>query len=602
MMQTLVVDANGNGITDSNETPITELNNVPAGEQVALLVAFPVLVDSSTPASLYLNLVGSCESDPAQTDDDNISLIEVRQDGVSDLNKRVVPAAGTPVSAGQTLSYMVGFTVNERPLQNVQLSDVLDPLLVYVGSDTSVNGQAGGSSSYDEEARTLTATFAALQPGDEVVLQLTAQVRADAPGGASITNRATLRQDGTDTFTNPVSHPVPALCALSITPDGTPALPAHSVNAEPGETVVLPYILENTGNTLNSYDLTSVVLPDGDVAPTSISIVLDSNGNARVDANENSITALADLPAGSSAALLLVLTLPEDGEGGDLFVDIVGACQGEPNVRDESNVARVTLPRGGFTAPTKTADPDPATPLYPGAELSYTVSFSARDRDLTNVVVTDPLSDLLTAPLSHSEGTLTDPNSGLSAEATASFDEPTHTLTWQLARVPAGMTVSLTVSLRVREDLTVAELDQSVDNTARVAIGDSAEQATNTVSHPLEEVAVLLEKTAAPEVVTIGGELTYSLTITNPEDSVPLARLYLSDPLPAGVSYLDDTTTVTLPDGTEQKLEPENDAGTLSWTLPGLEPGERLIVTFECQSITERLGRGRLGQRGGGCR
>ena len=586
---TIVVDANGNGVADATETPITELNDVAAGAQVDLLAVFPVPADASTPTSRYLNLVGSCESDPAQTDDDNLSLIEVRQDGVSDLSKRAVPADGTAVSAGQTLSYTVSFTVNERPLTNVQLSDVLDTLLDYVGSSTSVNGQAGGSNSYDETTRTLTATFAALQPGDEVALQLTAQVRADAPGGATITNRATLRQGGTDTFTNPVSHPVPAICGLSLTPDGTPALPAHSVNAEPGETVVLPYTLENTGNTLNSYDLTTVVLPDGDVTPTSISIVLDSNGNGSVDAGETPVTSLADLPAGGSAALLLVLELPETGEGGDLFVDIVGACQGEPNVRDEGNVARVTLPLGGFTSPTKTADPAPGTPLYPGAELSYTVSFSARDRDLLDVVVTDPLNDLLTAPLSFSGGTITDPASGLSAEATASYDVATNTLTWRLARVPAGMTVTLEVALRVREDVSVAELERSVDNTAQVTSQGSAEQATNTVSHPLEEVAVLLEKTAAPEVVTVGGRLTYTLLITNPEDSVPLAQLRLTDPLPAGVSYLDDSAVVTLPDGSEQNLEPENDAGTLTWLLPGLEPGEQLTVTFEVTVLPSAL-------------
>ena len=152
-------------------------------------------------------------------------------------------------------------------------------------------------------------------------------------------------------------------------------------------------------------------------------------------------------------------------------------------------------------------------------------------------------------------------------------------MTWTLPSVPAEMTVRLEIDTRVRADLSDILANTVIENVAMVK-SDDVETATNTTTHPLSPIAILLRKTANPERVTIGETLFYTLEVINPDDSLDLQTLELSDTLPEVLRYQANTSVITLADGSQQEIEPTVEGQKITWALPGLKAGERVSVLF----------------------
>ncbi len=409
---------------------------------------------------------------------------------------------------------------------------------------------------------------------------------AGTPAGTLIPNQATVTFIGADSnpataVSNPVATVVQAVCGLAVLPNGSAASPAQTVLASPGAVVYLPYLLSNTGNAPNGYSLKTAI--DSAMTLPNPSILWDKDGSGRPDAGESLITNLADVPADGSMALLVEVALPESATG-DLFVNLMGACAEDAAISDADNISQVIVVQGGFSTPEKIADPAPPARLYAGAEVSYSVTFTANDAPLTDVVIRDRLEPDLNNPTSYSDGLVTDPESGLSAEVEASYEN--RTLTWHFATLPAGMKVRLELTTTVRAD---AASDAVVENTACVEASSVAEACAEAVRHGLVPVELLLEKTAESNLVTVGDTLTYRLTASNPSAEVPLERLSLTDTLPESLTYLPGSAVLTLPDGGEERLEPSIERNVLTWSLPPLAPGQREEVRFEAKVTATAL-------------
>ena len=416
-------------------------------------------------------------------------------------------------------------------------------------------------------------------------------VAEGTPAGTLIRNQAsaTYTSGGVDEVqpSNPIETTVSRICNLSILPNGTIDAPAHDLILERPGTLYLPYVLTNTGNDTLTFDLAAGLEPESTLSPDGLEVIHDLNANETFDAGEPTITELS-LAADESAALLLAVTVNTAERAGDLYMNLSGACASDATIADTDNISHITVPLFGFSTPVKSADPEPGSVLFPGAALQYSIRFTANS-SLTDVVVTDPLSEYLAEPTGFTSGLVEDPDTGLSAEASARYDPASRTLTWRFATVPAGMTVSLTVDTAVREDLGELPPETIIENTATVASEGQAETPSNTVPHDLRPIVIDLAKTATPSQVTVGDTLTYTLNVTNPPSSVLLETLTLSDTLPDVVRYQAGSSQVTFPDETTQALEPEVDGQTLTWNFADVDVGETLIVTFNVTILPSAL-------------
>jgi uncharacterized repeat protein (TIGR01451 family)/fimbrial isopeptide formation D2 family protein len=579
----VILDSNNNQVFDAGEPVITSLNDVAFNSSTSLLLAVRLEPSYTAPDGTVIggvidvNLRASCAGS-AVTDEDNLARVNVLAGGVIGPTKTSAPVSGSLVNPGDDITYSVSFSVNQVTLTDVVVTDVLHPALgnpaalsVTVNSLTRL-----GVTSYDPDTRTVTATLGTLNPGDEVVLTIATGVRPTTPGAVTIENTATMRFTGGSLSTPPVTHTTVASCVVVINPDGTPAAPAFLETGVPGQRAVFPYTLTNAGNVVNDV-LLETTLSNNDF-PATLSLILDSNGNGMFDAGEIPVTSLEDMASGSTVALLLVVETPNDLTlNGNAFVNVTGRCASEPSIRDDNNVSQLVIPEGGITNLTKSSDPAPDSVLYPSATLRYFVEFEANGRGLSNVIVADVLDERLAEPSSYTTGELRDEESGLTTTVTGSYDAATRRLTWNLASVPAGMKVRLGVVTAVKSDVTFVAGDV-ITNTATFAATDFAETPTNTVTHPLNQLDILLSKEASPESVFVGDTLTYTLTIINPEGNITLNELILTDNLPGELRYQPGTARVTLPGQQEQPLEPTVEGQKLTWRLPGIAPGERIIV------------------------
>jgi fimbrial isopeptide formation D2 family protein len=573
----VILDGDGDGVFDSGEPTITSLESVSFNSSTDLLLSATFTGNYESAGSLYINLQANCAGNTVY-DNDNISRVDVLEGGVIGPFKTSTPISGTLVSAGGAISYDIGFTVNLRPLEDVVVTDVLDPSLATPTSlRVTVNGsERPGVASYDPTSRTVTASLGTLQPSDVVVLTIATNVLPGTPGAVTINNTARMTFTGGTLETETTTHVTPSTCAVVIEPNGNPSALAYEHMALPGETVVLPYTLTNYGNVTNDF-LLETTLSNNAFTP-EISLYLDANNNDRLDAGDVAVTRVDDVPPGETVNLLLVVAVPSNAAlSGAALVNIIGRCALEPTIADDDNLSQVEVPGGGITRLLKSSEPIADTILYPGAALTYFITFTANGRDLSDVVVTDVLDERLETPSSFTNGQLRDEETGLTANVVGAYDAATRTLSWQLASVPAGMTVRLGIVTSVNADLQ-PQNEELISNTATFSSSDIAETPTNTITHPLNRLEILLQKTASPEQVFVGDTLNYTLTIINPEDSITLQELILTDDLPDELRYQPGTARVTLPGAEEEALEPTVDGQILTWRLPGLEPGEQIIV------------------------
>lgn len=251
--------------------------------------------------------------------------------------------------------------------------------------------QTTAAASYDVATRILTWTLAEVT----ATMTVTLAFSTAAPATGVVANRAELTIGGDTASSNEVAHAVAEVaaqpCDLTLTPDGTVQLPGQEQTGFPGDVVSLPYTLSNPGGAASRYTVAPVIDGSSSWSASGLSVVLDANGDGVAGAGEPAVATL-DLGPGESAALLLTLTLAEARtvSGGELYVGLTGACVAG-GAADVGNVARVTVPAGGLVAPPqKQANPPTGTPLYPGATVRYSISFTAGARPLNNVRVIDP--------------------------------------------------------------------------------------------------------------------------------------------------------------------------------------------------------------------
>jgi uncharacterized repeat protein (TIGR01451 family) len=215
----------------------------------------------------------------------------------------------------------------------------------------------------------------------------------------------------------------------------------------------------------------------------------------------------------------------------------------DPNSANDSATATTTVNTSADMSVTKTDSPDPVTA---GTDLTYTITATNNGPSKSGGDVT--VTDAVPAGTTFVSAT---PSQGSCSGTT--------TVTCNLGGLTNGASATITVIVHVDPSV---EDGATISNTASVsAPADDPSSENNSATEDTDVVTsadVSLTKEAAPDPVTAGTDLTYTITATNdgPSDAQDVK---VTDPLPARTSFVSvtpsqgscsGTTTVTCELGT----------------------------------------------------
>jgi uncharacterized repeat protein (TIGR01451 family) len=477
------------------------------------------------------------EHDPDSSNDSATATTSVVQSADLSITKSDAP---DPVTAGQNITYTIG-VANNGPSDATGVT-VSDP----VPAGTSfVSADSGGSLS----AGTVTWSLGALAATASTTVHLV--VKVDPNQIADVSNTANVTGDQSDpdnsnnsaTATTSVTPaPPPPSTDLSITKSDSP----DPVTA--GQNITYTIGVTNNGPD----DATGVTVSDPVPAGTSF-VSADSGGSLSAGTVTWAIGALA---SGGSTTVHLVVQV-DAGRSADISnTATVSGNEIDPDGSNDSATATTSVVRSADLLITKSDAPDPVTA---GQNITYTIGVTNNGpSDATGVAVSDPIPG----------GT-----SFVSADSGGSLSAGV--VTWSVGTLASA--ASTTVHLVVQVD---PSRSADVSNTATVS-GDQSDpdptndSATATTSvtpagPPPASADLSVTKSALPDPVTAGDDLTYTIGVTNngPDDATGVT---LSDPIPAGTSFVSADSGGSL------------SGGTVSWSIGALASGGSTTVHLVVQ-------------------
>jgi uncharacterized repeat protein (TIGR01451 family)/fimbrial isopeptide formation D2 family protein len=465
---------------------------------------------------------------PVDTDTSSQPTTYIAQPSLT-LDKHSVPAPGTTVSPGDTITYTLTITNNGRaPAYDLVLTDTLPAGLTYQNTISNPGPGVIITPTRTGQLITYTINQLAAGPGVSMVITLTARVANPITGGVTLINTASLPyydsqpgsgpgiisptqrtySDGSDN----VSHPVAIVPGLALDPDHTETVP-------PGQTITYTHVLTNEGNATDTFTLTVTSVgpfPVTDNIPPSIT-----------------------LAAGQTATFVITVTVPTGASATDQGVTVITAT----STLSPSLSAVDTDTTNTAVVPGLSLDPDHTQTVPPGQVVTYT-------HMLTN------------------EGNATDTFT-LTVTSVGPFPTtddvpPNITLT-------AGQTATFVITVTV--PLTASATDQGVTVITATSTLSPALQVTDTDTTNVELADVTIVKTDDPDPVAAGGILTYTLVYTN--DGAAVAQnVVITDTLPAGVTFggvVSTSPALPAPAGAGQMWV---------WTVGTLAPGSSGSIVF----------------------
>ncbi len=421
------------------------------------------------------------------------------------------PGSGTPVTAGETITYTLTVDVSDGPTTaNVVLSDTLDADLSNFQVVNAGAFTVGGSNPYSF-------TLASGAASGTYTVVYSADVSASAVG--TVGNSVVVTGDGGDpdpectscTTGHPVADP-----AVVVTKS---ADPASGTIVTAGQTITYTLSATVTDAALSA----DLVLSDTLGAGLTFGAVT-APGAYTVNTAGNPLTFM--LPSGTVAGTYAVeytVTVDDDASGSVDNNVIVTGDGGDPD--PECSSCSTNHPVADpAVAVVKSANPANGSTVTSGSTITYTVTATVEDAALTSDLV---LSDTLGAGLTF--GAVTSAGA-FSADVSGA---PLLTFTLPAGTVPGTYAIEYTGTID-------ADANGSVDNNVVVTGdgGDPDPECTGcSTSHPVLNVEV--SKLADPvdgSTVVAGDVITYTVTATV-LDGTLISDLVLTDTLGAGLTF-----------------------------------------------------------------
>jgi uncharacterized repeat protein (TIGR01451 family) len=350
---------------------------------------------------------------------------------------------------------------------------------------------------------------------------------------AIATNSVTLSTMADDAITNtPSSTSVAAGSNITYTQIVTNNGPAASPN-----TTVTENLPANT-------TFVSATGPTGWVC----SLITTTTPNT-INCSETTAPAL---PSGNTATITVVVTVTAGTANGTIITNTASVVSGveDPNTGNNNATANVTVASATQSdlSVTSTASPNPVTD---GNNISYAqivtnngpAATTTNNAIFTDTIPTNTTFVSLTVPTGWNCGTLP----AVGATGTITCKNTT-------ASFAANATASFPLVVNVNQGVSpgTPASPTTIVNTANINIPCSATTdpiCTNNTAQTKVYIAsgteadVAIAKTASPEPVSQGTNLTYTLQVTNNGPAVAQGVTVSDNPLPAEVSYVSVSTT-----------------------------------------------------------
>ena len=453
-------------------------------------------------------------------------------------------ASPNPVFSGAVLTYTI--QVNNGGPNAATNAVVLDPLpggvtFVSCSSTQGTCGITGG---------TVTANLGTINsPGFAIV---TIQVTVTAPSGTTITNTAVVSSDTPDTNTANNQASATALVSGGATPTptgglGTPTVtPAATADLVLSKTAsqssvisgsTLTYQLNVTNNKPGSGTATGVVVTDPLPVGTTFQSCTTSQGSCAgpaIGSNGTVTATLGSIPSPGFAIVTIVVTVTAPGGTTVINTGVVNSVTVDTDISNNTASVSVSVtpaPAGADLSVVKTAS---AGQVESGGVLTYFLTVTNGGPDPASaVLVTDQIPSGTTfVSCSTPVGTCTGPAVGTNGLVTAN-----------LGTVPAlapPITVTITVNVTAPNGSTLVNTGTVSSPTTDPNPANNSSTNVTQVNPTTADLAIT--KSDAPDPVTTGGTLTYTLSVNN-LGAGPSNAIVASDTLPAGVSFVSCTTT-----------------------------------------------------------
>ena len=306
------------------------------------------------------------------------------------------------------------------------------------------------------------------------------------------------------------------------------------------DSIDAPPIITNTINLKNSIVANQASGGDCNTTVTNILNDLDSDGTCGVATTANPLLGPLQNNGGSTLTHALLNGSPAIDAG-----DATTCASTPVNSLDQRGIFRPQgagcdigafefgaspPPASADLAVSKTAAPDP---VVSGGNLTYTVT-------VTNNGPTDPatgvtMTDTLPAGVTFVSAT---PSQG------AACTQAGVTVTCNLGNVSAATSATIAIVVTPTQAGQITNSAMAAGNETDPTPCNNTTQVTTTVNAappPPANADLAVSKTAAPNPVVVGNNLTYTVNVTNNGPTDPATGVTMTDTLPAGVTFVSAT-------------------------------------------------------------
>lgn len=563
-----------------NGSVVDRLGNLAAGASATLtVVVTPTRMGSIDNAAIATTDSGTATDNNLALD--NTVMAVAASAGTAQLQvTKTDSSGGAGVQVGRQLTYTITLTNNSSSdsASDVVLTDPLPSDVAYVSS-SATNGNVA------QVNGTVTDHLGTVAPGESVTLTIT--VLVTQPGAIGNTAVATSTEGdatpgGVARTDVVLASPAAAGAAdLSLTETHS-----SSSNLYPGEALTYTIQVRNnsTQNDAAGVKITDS-LPSSVVFVSANSTVTTAGGNGQgvVVASGGTVTDdLGTLPAGQTATLTIVVMPTELATLTNLAA--ASAVSGDPNpanntASDSATVGAPVLPVNFLltqsTSPTVGVMQD---------DLTYHLDITNNGNNVAlNTVLTDQLPSSMTYLSGSSpQGPVQDVNGYVIADLGVVFQGATIPVTIVVRPTQGG---SFPNTIIATTDAGVTITSNSVNTTNTLVSGGGGGGAD-----------LSLTATGLPNPVSVGGNLTYTITVDNSGGS-EADSVALSDPLPSGLSLVSESAsqgTASAAGGTVTaqlgRIGPQGSA-TLTIVVTPTSPGT-LTNTISLSTTTPNAGNG----------
>ena len=541
---TLVSATPSQGTCAGTATVSCDLGTVAAGAAHDVTVTIIVRPEpGAVPSITNTATVSSSTSDPSPGNDRATVETTVTALPAADLQLSKSDAPD-PVQVGADVIYTVTVhNAGPEAASEVTVSDPLPAGLSLVAA-TSTQGTCSGTD-------TITCTLNTVNAGPAHDVTITIIATAGEASAPSVTNTATVSSATAD----PNSSNNEA--AADTTVNRIPAADLQLSTSDSPDPVEVGGDLTYTLTAHNDGPDTATAVNVFDQLPVGVTLVSATASQGTCSGTATLTCDLDSLAAGAAndATVTIVVRADEIAMPTVTNMATVTSMTGDPSMSNNTSGTETTVEPQRF-ADLSLQQSDAPDPVEAGNDVTYTLTVHNDGPDrAAGVTVSDPLP----AGLSLVSAT---PSQGTCAG--------TSTVVCDLGTVEAGAAHDVTVTIVATAGHAAVP---SVTNMATVSAGTADPSAANneasvdTIVDPAADLQ--LSKTGSPDPVTVGDDVTYTLTVHNAGPS-PAAAVSVSDALPAGLSLVSAVSARGTCTGT----------ATIACDLGTVDPGAAHDVTI----------------------